>query len=176
MNENALTNSKTDIDQKPLVKHWWLSLLICLIGGILLGGIYFLFEMKNFPLVKNGEPTLSLNPSTLIWLSSCTVILIGLSTFFMLTTSGMINRPKKEIIENLISLSATCLLILLYPLFFYLCSLKIVGVVILGLAILSASYTTYRYYNACLLAGTIMGLITLWLNYLFIISFGFLLL
>ena len=97
-------------------------------------------------------------------LPSCVVSAIGDDTL------------GKEIIENLISLSATCLLILLYPLFFYLCSLKIVGVVILGLAILSASYTTYRYYNACLLAGTIMGLITLWLNYLFIISFGFLLL
>lgn len=178
MNDKALVNTQSPAaaEDRTLVKNWWISLIICLAAGLVLGGAYFALELKNFPLIKNGEPTFSLSPTLLLWLGSAAVLLIGISTFFMLTTSGVINRPKKEIIENLISLGVSCLLLIMYPLFFYLCALKIVGVIMLGLTIVSLSYTTYRYYNACLLAGSIMCLVTLWLNYLFIISFAYLLL
>ena len=165
----------TSSKQKKTSNILFPLITLMLANGLI--ALIFLFFTKNFNynFIVNGEPAFALNKDVLMWISFGFLIILGLAPYFLFNLSAF-KTDRYGLKLNYSLYYSGLLLFLMWSFFSFTLSLPIVGVIILGLAIILWIFVVYRFMTNSITSGIILTLFCLWLIYLFILNFAFVLL
>ena len=168
-NAEKLDDSKNPKSKQPATHHWWLDAIYFIGGTLALGGIASLLGGKMFDFNNYNLPPLTA-PSwffTVAWI--LIYIAIGVATFCMWRDKQITAKDRKF---NLILYFIHMTFNITWPLFFFRLSMPIFACVWLGIIVILALITAWRYFVANLPAGIIFCVYVIWLIYAFYLNLG----
>lgn len=166
-NKEKLDDSKNP-SQKQSPNHvWWLDALYFIVGTLALGGIATLLGWPMFVWDNYPKPTL-MAPDWLFSVAWTIIyIAIGVATFCMWRDKQLTSKDRKI---NLWLYFIHMAFNITWPLFFFRLGLPIVACVWLGIILILALITTWRYFVANIVSGIIFCIYVVWLIYAFYLN------
>lgn len=160
------------IDTKKSNK--WVSLIYFMLSNLVVAlAFYFLTSEFIYKFSVNSEPSFSLNPSALLWITFSMLVILGVVNFMLLSLSKNQNKAGMRLSFTLYYIFM--LGVLLWAFFSFTLALPTAGVVLLGITICLGIYLTYRYLTRSIVAGVILTIFNLYLIYLFVTNFAYIL-
>lgn len=170
-NAEKLDDSKNPKAKQPPKHHWWLDAIYFIGGTIGLGGIASLLGGMSNMRDYGGYQTPALTAPpwlfTIMWIMI--YLAIGVATFCMWRDKEITAKDRKF---NLILYFVHMAFNITWPLFFFRLAMPIFACVWLGIIVILALITTWRYYVANILSGIIFSIYTAWLVYAFYLNLG----
>ena len=168
-NAEKLDDSKNPKAKQPPKHHWWLDAIYFIGGTLALGGIASLlggkmFDFNNYSLPDGTAPAW-LFP--IMW--ALIYIAIGVATFCMWRDKQITAKDRKI---NLILYFVHMAFNITWPLLFFRLSMPILACVWLGIIIILALVTAWRYFVANIASGIIFCVYVAWLIYAFYLNLG----
>lgn len=153
-----------------------LTIFLFLIVNIVIALCYLFFVGAfNYSFKVNGSPSFTLAPELLLWITFGMIVMLGLVPYFLYNISNFkTNRDGLKL--NYTLYYTHFLFFLLWAFFTYTLSLPIIGIIMLGIAIIIGAFVVYRFTTNTIVGGSILTLWALWLIYLFILNLAYLLL
>lgn len=153
-----------------------LTLFLFLLTNLVISLCYlFLVKSFNYSFQVNGSPGFALSPETLLWITFGMIILVGLVPYFLYNLSNY-ETDRRGLRLNYTLYYTHFLFFILWSFFTYTLALPVVGIIMLGLAILLGVFVIYRFTTNTIVGGCLLTIWGLWLIYLFILNLAYLLL
>lgn len=168
-NAEKLDDSKNPKQKQPPKHHWWLDAIYFIGGALALGGIASLLGGKMFDFGGYNLPPATAPAWLFPIMWALIYIAIGVATFCMWRDKQISSKDRKI---NLILYFIHMAFNITWPLWFFMLNQPIVACVWLGIIIILALITTWRYFVANLASGIIFCVYVLWLIYAFYLNLG----
>ena len=143
-------------------ENWWLWLIISILGALAVGGLARLLggNMNNFNAHILPPGTVPRWVFGVAWPILYTFL--GISAFLVFFKR---TQDARTLRADIIWFSINLFLNMIWPLLFYRFDLLIVSCVLIGLIVITAIITNYRFYYRNLAAGILYSIYTAWLCY-----------
>ncbi|MBQ7579370.1 MAG: tryptophan-rich sensory protein [Clostridia bacterium] len=156
------TKSASHINKPHYTKNWSWWLICLVLGALAIGGIARLLggNMDHFNAHILPPGVVPRWVFGLAWPILYTML--GISAFLVFFSPNQLDKTRRG---DIIWFSLNLLLNMLWPLLFYRLDLLIVSCVLIGLIVITAIITNYRFYYRNLAAGILYSFYTAWLCY-----------
>lgn len=168
-NVEKLDDSKNPKAKQPPQHHWWLDALYFIGGTLALGGIASLLGGKMFDFNNYTLPPMTAPAWLFPIMWALIYIAIGVATFCMWRDKEITAKDRKF---NLILYFVHMAFNITWPLWFFMLNMPILACIWLGVIIVLALVTTWRYYVANIASGIIFTVYVAWLIYAFYLNLG----
>lgn len=168
-NAEKLDDSKNPKAKQSAKHHWWLDAIYFIGGTLALGGIASLLGGKMFDFNNYTLPPMTAPAWLFPIMWALIYIAIGVATFCMWRDKEITAKDRKF---NLILYFVHMAFNITWPLWFFMLNLPILACFWLGVIIVLALVTTWRYYVANIASGIIFTVYVAWLIYAFYLNLG----
>jgi len=166
-NQEKLNDSKNPENKQKATHVWWLDALYFIIGTLALGGIATLLGWPMFKWDAYPKPTMMAPDWVFPVAWTIIYIAIGIATFCMWRDKELTSKDRKI---NLWIYFIHMAFNITWPLFFFRLGLPVVACIWLGIILLLALITTWRYFVANIVSGIIFCVYVVWLIYAFYLN------
>ena len=161
-NSEKLDDSKHP-EKKSFATHfWWLDAIYFILGTLALGGIATLLGWPMFKWDSYPKPAMMAPDWVFPVAWTIIYIAIGVATFCMWRDKELTSKDRKI---NLWIYFVHMAFNITWPLFFFRLAMPVVACVWLGIILILALITTWRYFVANITSGIIFCVYVMWLIY-----------
>ncbi|MBQ7452659.1 MAG: tryptophan-rich sensory protein [Clostridia bacterium] len=161
--QNETNETRTSTRRNHLYpEKWWLWLIVSILGTLAVGGIARLLggNMDHFNAHILPPGVVPRWVFGLAWPILYTML--GISAFLVFFKKTQDSRTLRA---DIIWFSINLFLNMIWPLLFYRFDLLIISCILIGLIVITAIITNYRFYYRNLAAGILYSIYTIWLCY-----------